>query len=400
MTRTTIVRALLILFNVFALSVVTGVPPSGAAADDVVIRGRIVDAAGTPVEDVTVSSLWQVGTEAGRQSDDVRALDDPRVSTSVEGKFECKTNDRFLGLLAIDKSGRQGAVINLSETSRAQSTDVVLLPLVSVRFQFPPTYDSTKIKSYHVYVELPEVERLPLAITRIFHSESETGAFEFKLPPGRYVLKVSAYTDEQEPKYLELASPQRFTVSSALEQELGTLHLRANPDSAQRLVKLLRKAHAGENWTNLTDRVGQTSPEWHVSDSRGLDSKLRVEDFRGKWLLIEFWGLGCAPCITQSMPKLIDLYERHSDKREKFEIVGAYMDYSAEFASMRDLEKALAPVEKHVWRGKKIPFPIILDSSLKTWENFGLRSLGEIVLIDPNGLIVHGDEKTLEEILR
>lgn len=32
------------------------------------------------------------------------------------------------------------------------------------------------------------------------------------------------------------------------------------------------------------------APEFHITAARGIDPKVKLADFRGKWLLIDFWG--------------------------------------------------------------------------------------------------------------
>ena len=68
--------------------------------------------------------------------------------------------------------------------------------------------------------------------------------------------------------------------------------------------------------------------------------------------------------------------------------------------SPADVDKAIAPIVKNVWGGKQLPFPILFDPTFKTWETFGIDGLGTTILIDPEGKLVEGDEKTLAAKLR
>ena len=38
-----------------------------------------------------------------------------------------------------------------------------------------------------------------------------------------------------------------------------------------------------------------------------------AEDFQGKYLLLDFWGVGCAPCIA-AFPEMKEIHEAHKDK--------------------------------------------------------------------------------------
>ena len=61
--------------------------------------------------------------------------------------------------------------------------------------------------------------------------------------------------------------------------------------------------------------------------------------------------------------------------------------------------KKLQPIVKNVW-GKQLPFPVLLDPTFKTWERYGLPGLGTVILIDPEGKLVEGDQSVLAEKLK
>ena len=65
--------------------------------------------------------------------------------------------------------------------------------------------------------------------------------------------------------------------------------------------------------------------------------------------------------------------------------------------SIADVDRALEPIVNHVWGGKALPFPILLDPTFKTWERFGLPGLGTVIPIDPEGKLIKGDEVVLAE---
>jgi thiol-disulfide isomerase/thioredoxin len=47
-----------------------------------------------------------------------------------------------------------------------------------------------------------------------------------------------------------------------------------------------------------------------LSDANGVEHKL--SDYRGKWLVINFWATWCAPCLKE-IPELIQFHNRHKD---------------------------------------------------------------------------------------
>ncbi len=42
--------------------------------------------------------------------------------------------------------------------------------------------------------------------------------------------------------------------------------------------------------TRITSLDGKQPPVWHALAARGLPRTAKPADFRGKWLLLDFWG--------------------------------------------------------------------------------------------------------------
>ena len=64
-------------------------------------------------------------------------------------------------------------------------------------------------------------------------------------------------------------------------------------------------------------QVGKPAPEFALNDIDGQVMKLA--DFRGKWVLLDFWGSWCIWC-RKGNPALVDLYDKYGGK--DFEIIG------------------------------------------------------------------------------
>ena len=62
---------------------------------------------------------------------------------------------------------------------------------------------------------------------------------------------------------------------------------------------------------------GSLAPDFDFVDLDGQKHKL--SDYRGKIVVIDFWGLWCYPCVAET-PKLVEAYEKLHDKG--FEILG------------------------------------------------------------------------------
>ena len=117
-------------------------------------------------------------------------------------------------------------------------------------------------------------------------------------------------------------------------------------------------------------------------------------------MLVYFFGPYCAPCLGQTLPALTRFYEAHQLQRDQFEIV-AVLNAEPETKTMNELDRLLVTVVKEVWHGKPLPFPLVLDNTIQTAENFGIELIiGKKLLFDPAGRLVPGDEKTLAAKLK
>ena len=76
----------------------------------------------------------------------------------------------------------------------------------------------------------------------------------------------------------------------------------------------------------------------------------RLADYRGKWVLVNFWATWCPPCLEE-IPDLVDLHRAH---RKDMVVIGVALDSSAK--SVRQF------VERF-----KVNYPVVLG--IMTWPN-------------------------------
>lgn len=125
-----------------------------------------------------------------------------------------------------------------------------------------------------------------------------------------------------------------------------------------------------------------------------IDGKpVKLSDYRGKYVLIDFWASWCAPCRREN-PNLVKSYAKY--QKEGFEILGVSMDKAA------DKAKWLKAIQDDGLTWKQV-------GDLKGWENeagmmYEVKAIPMNFLVDPNGKIIakylRGDEldKKLAEI--
>ena len=385
------------------------------------ISGRVLDNKGAPVVDARVSTFWRsngsakhfdgtdydLGNRAeleefwGRLGQMAPlSVDTSQAVTDAKGHFKLVAhNGRQRILMALDAGGDTGGIVELPDNANSeQKIEITLVPLVTVKARFGSARDTKTFEWTHAYVEMrPNPER-PLAIDRVISCGSFDGRLEFRLPPGNY--KLDAYGSsslQSDDTDLFVHPTPEFTVrQSESELDLGVLELTMAPPDRSMLE---RQSKAEGLWQDATKQYGEAAPQWYSIDGRGIDHKKNIGQFKGKWVLLDFWGLSCAPCLGHGIPKMMGFYEKNSHLKDQFEIVGICIDYSGELDTMEKLDAAMEPIEKNVWKGKRIPFPIVLDNTFKTWERYGIAGLGTVVLVDPDGRLVDGDESTLQALL-
>jgi len=102
--------------------------------------------------------------------------------------------------------------------------------------------------------------------------------------------------------------------------------------------------------------------------SRG-GQNLRLSDYRGQIVLINFWASWCGPC-RQEMPLLQNLYHRYS--KLGFTILGVNVD--------SDSTKA-----NNYLRDMQVTFPILYDNSNSVSKRFNVNAMPTTVIVDRNG---------------
>lgn len=128
----------------------------------------------------------------------------------------------------------------------------------------------------------------------------------------------------------------------------------------------------------ITVKPGMPLEDFSVPDTAGR--KLSLKDFKGKYLLLDFWASWCGPCLA-SLPDLKDIYAAYHGKG--LEVVGISLDterdhwiqaiqeHGMPWAQVSELDGWQSPVAKQ-YRITYIPKTILVD------EN------GKIVKVDPD----------------
>ncbi len=118
--------------------------------------------------------------------------------------------------------------------------------------------------------------------------------------------------------------------------------------------------------TQATPLKGAAS-DFTLKSNQGKN--LRLEDFRGQVVMLNFWASWCGPC-RQEMPLMDEIYKKYSDLG--FTILAVNVDEDT-----ADADRFLKAVP--------VSFPVLYDSDSKISELYNVDAMPTTVMIDRDG---------------
>jgi hypothetical protein len=241
-------------FELHRVDTVTAIPDLAVpqeSSPERVVTGTVVDAAGQPMARALVGRSWRAS------QDSVLKIEDS-IQASVEGTFSItvRFHERPISLVAMDVAQEWGGLIILDKDTVDEPVAIPIGPLVNL-------HGTIGIKDSDRNPERTNVSiySLPSRVDVASYSSVE-GKFSFDLPPGDYLFWANG-TD---------------LMTHSLEFKLDAAHLDHNLGDLQIEQSI------------IAQHYGKAPPRWRVSDARGLPKEVTLEDLKGKWVLIEFWG--------------------------------------------------------------------------------------------------------------
>ena len=113
--------------------------------------------------------------------------------------------------------------------------------------------------------------------------------------------------------------------------------------------------------------INGKAPNFTLKSQTGKN--LKLSEFRGQVVMINFWASWCAPC-RQEMPLLEALYKKY--KPLGFTILGVNVE--------QDTSKA-----KSLLKGIRVSFPVLFDNTNEVSKLYRVAAMPTTVIIDRDG---------------
>lgn len=132
--------------------------------------------------------------------------------------------------------------------------------------------------------------------------------------------------------------------------------------------------------------VGDSLPDHMFTDLDNFPSKtLKLSDYKGKWLILDFWGYSCTACIA-SFPKMNEISSGLPDSIKLVMVGATKAEANQSESKFMEIEK----ITKNTYFKRKkeygLTFTVAFDSVL--YIKYGVGALPQILIIDPTGKIV------------
>ncbi len=152
------------------------------------------------------------------------------------------------------------------------------------------------------------------------------------------------------------------------------------PDGAKQVIEFKGPVKAN------VDLTGQVAADFKLKSLAGKEFGL--EDFRGKFVLLDFWATWCGPC-RRDLPAVEKLHREFH--RRGLVVLGIDAGEDAETVH-------------EFLRSSNVSYPILLAAGSAVTESYSVNAFPTVVLIDADGKIVFyhvgaGGEKALRESL-
>jgi hypothetical protein len=215
------------------------------------VNVKVVSADSKPIPDADVALFWQVKGA-------MTPMDGRGAVTDESGKAVLQVDDwnEKRPVLVLSADRKLGGVVGVSLSDDGKEVIATAGPTVRVRGKLECRELNSKPQWANTMVTAEGFR------PHFAQQMGESAAFEFVLPAGKYEFRSYGTDVEDLKQTVTLAADQP-------EHDFGTLDLKAS------LIAKLR---------------GKTAPGWNITAARSVKPNVKLSDYKGKWVYLEFWG--------------------------------------------------------------------------------------------------------------
>lgn len=327
-----------------------------------------------PGKDITITSTEQGDTQnvefSGANGPENELLNSGSIFTPNTRAGEASRGEISLQE-AIESFLQDPVVQRLSESFKkmeTQKTRFIYMALASRNNNLPDSALIAATVEDEAYLETYEYQRFLQALNDIHRKR---GAGEGMGGDSVLMPVLSATKHFKNPKIID------YLIDDYARKYIQQYGANAATDQ---LVNLYNKDVSGKNKKEafkvyynkfLASRVGVPCFNFSFPDADG--KLVSLADFKGKYVLLDFWATWCGPCAAD-MPYLHKLESRFSDKNIVF--ISLSVDQGDKYVS-RWKEKA-----------KLLPGIQLLDTSNELKEQFVINYIPRYILLDKDGRVL------------
>ncbi|MEM9643370.1 MAG: M56 family metallopeptidase [Planctomycetota bacterium] len=367
------------------------------------IHGKVINRRGEAVSGAMITVIGGSAEQedeireflGGEQANSIRVLGQLRsveMATSFEdGTFTTYAADG-VALVSAEKEGLVANPASLTCMIDGEAIDLdrpLMLESIRKLSGFVTRSNGTPVSNALVWFDESS------QVHREVCKTNDKGAFELSLPGSSAAVDESAAIKRI--IALDPGSSDAGTLMLDTSDDLTskTIQVRLQPESADWMASPARSelkakmdsldSKAREEWNAYAKKSremysdglpGEPVPDmkegkWINTDATSLS------DLRGRFVLLDFWFVGCGPCI-QEIPTLKLIHDTFST--DQLTIVGMHTN-------------SQTPQAVEAYLGEKgIEYPVVVDDArgaiTESYASLGVSSFPSYILIDPNGKIV------------
>ena len=282
------------------------------------------------------------------------------------------------------------------EGSESTSTSSWVIPSdyqISIDNNLKPNFINDNRSNFNIAIDSLEKQitdrknHLNILLKNVNYENQKVSEVENRI----YYLRDSIDLDIDENIYMSaildhLKSPVGlYTLCKYAEKPYSNQRLKSQPKQIEAILNkfdknitdlpsakiLLSKLALGEQMA-----IGNELEDISLSDTSGRIVK--ISDFKGKYLLVDFWASWCMPCREEN-PMLISAFKKYKEKG--FFILNITID---NISAKKNWLNAIHQDQINLW-------PQLSDFNKVAQKTYGIRFIPTNYLIDPMGIIIARD---------